>query len=73
MLSWLKRKGSKTSAPAQSAGQRSAERAVKREDDKLREVDERTGEIIAAARELRALGTQNDFAGRLRRAMGGAN
>lgn len=71
MWGWLKRKGSKT-APAPSAGQRTADRAVEHEGRKLREVERGNDEIMSAARELRALGIQNDFAGKLRRAMGGA-
>jgi hypothetical protein len=72
VLSWLKRKGSKT-APAPSAGQRTADRALAHEDRKLREADGRSSEIMSAVRELRALGVQNDFAGKVRRAMGGTN
>lgn len=72
MWNWLKRKGSKH-APARSAGQRSADRALAHEDRKLREADGLSGEIMSAARELRALGVQNDFAGKLRRSLGGTN
>jgi hypothetical protein len=69
---WLKRKGSKPGAPAVSAGQFAADKALEKEDRKLREMNGRTGEIIGAAESLKALGVQNDFAVKIRRAMGGA-
>jgi hypothetical protein len=67
---WLKRKGSKPS-PAPTAGQREADRAADREGAKLREVRKETRAIIEAAERLKALGESNDFAARIRHALGG--
>ncbi len=71
MPNWLKRKGSKP-APAATAGQDAADKALDKETQKLRKVNAKTDEIMEAAGVLKHLGDQNDFAVRLRRAMGGA-
>lgn len=71
MLSWLKGRR-KHPAPAATAGQREADKALDKETRKLRTVQGRTNEILEAAEELKALGARNDFAARLRDAMGGS-
>lgn len=71
MLSW-RRGRRKDRAPASTAGQREADRALAKEDRKLRAVRGRTSEILEAAEELKALGSKNDFAARLRDALGGS-
>jgi hypothetical protein len=74
MWSWLRRRGSKPPpGPASTAGQREADKALDKEDAKLREVQKRTGEIMSLADELQRMGRQNDFASRLREAMGGGH
>jgi len=70
-MNWLKRKGSKRPEPL-SNGEWEAHRAVAREEEKLREVHAETSEIMEAVERLKALGTQNDFARKIYKAMGGA-
>ena len=66
----LKRKTRKRHDPP-SAEQREASRAVAREDRKFREVTAETSGIMREVEELKRLGRQNDFAAKLRQAMGG--
>lgn len=70
MRSWRKRKGSKP-APAATAGQTAADKALDKETQKLRRAKVQTGGIIEAAETLKRLGQQNDFAAKIHRALGG--
>lgn len=65
---WRKRK---SKIPAATAGQNTAEKALGKAERELETVNEQTGEILGAAAKLARLGAQNDFAARLREAMGG--
>lgn len=65
---WLKRK---SKLPAATAGQDTAAKALDKAEQELETVTEQTGEILGVARKLTHLGAQNDFAARLREAMGG--
>lgn len=66
---WLKRK--ETEPPAESAGQTEADRALGRAEERLERVQGETREILATAEKLRRLGQTNDFAARIREALGG--
>lgn len=70
-MNWLKRKASRRDAPS-TAGQREAGRALAREEEKLRRITAETSEILEAAEKLKRLGSRNDFAARIHRALGGA-
>lgn len=70
MLRWLKRK--ETEPPAASAGQAEASRALDKAEQGLAEVKSGEREILATAERLTSLGRQNDFASRIRDALGGA-
>ena len=72
MRNWLRGRRKDSSGPASTAGQREADKALDKETQKLRTAEGQTDEILAAAETLKRLGEQNDFAVRLRRAMGGA-
>jgi hypothetical protein len=69
LLGWLRK--TPKQRPADS-GQSAADRAVKHEQTKLAAAHKETRKIHAEAGTLKRLGEQNDFAGKLRRAMGGA-
>lgn len=69
MLSWLR---TRRKARPPDAGQRAADKALANENKKLGAVTRESRTIREEARELKRLGEQNDFAGKLRRAMGGA-
>lgn len=71
MLQWLKRKGSKAPPPAASAGQAEASKALDKAEKGLAEVRGEEREILASAETLRRLGQQNDFAARIKNALGG--
>ena len=66
---WLKRK--KGEPHQESAGQAAADRALGRAEERLERTRDETREILATAEKLRRLGQTNDFAARLREAMGG--
>lgn len=68
-MNWLKRKASRTTPS--TAGQREAGRALAREEEKLRRITAETSEILEAAEKLKRLGSRNDFAARIHRALGG--
>lgn len=72
MLHWLKRKGSEAPPPAASAGQTEAAKALGKAEQGLAEVKREGREILATAEKLRRLGQQNDFAARIKDALGGA-
>lgn len=57
-------------APA-SVGQREADRALGAADASLEQAHHGTREVREAARELKRLGDRDDFAARIRQAMGG--
>lgn len=69
MRGWLRKKPEKRPA---CSGQQDADRAVEQERAKLAAAHNETRKIHAEAGALKRLGEQNDFAGKLRRAMGGA-
>lgn len=72
MLGWLKiRRKRMAAAPACTAGQHEANKALDAETRKLQAIRKETRTIRATAEVLKGLGEQNDFAGRLRDAMGG--
>lgn len=68
LVRWLRRR---TDHPSETAEQRRAERAVEEESRKLRKAETETGAIIEAAEKLKALGQANDFAARIKHALGG--
>jgi hypothetical protein len=67
-MRWLKRK---SEPPAATAGQATADKALDKATQELRTVNAETSEILETVGKLRRLGEQNDFAARLREAMGG--
>lgn len=69
-MNWLKRMMRRRPVPL-THGQRTARRALAREEEKLREVAAETPEIMEAVEELKLLGSQNDFAVKIFKAMGG--
>lgn len=71
MLRWLKRKGNKDMPPAATAGQVEASKALGKAEAGLERVNKEGREILASAEKLRRLGDTNDFAARIREAMGG--
>lgn len=68
MLSWLR---TKRRPHPDEPGQEAAEQALEHEDRKLGAVHRQTRTIHSEAGALKRLGEENDFAGKLRRAMGG--
>lgn len=68
MLSWLKVR--RKSPPAKTAGQKEADRALVGEDRKLAKANTETSAILEAAGALKRLGEQNDFAARIKHALG---
>lgn len=69
MLRW--KKGEKARAMPSTAGQREADRALGRAEERLEQVQNDTREILVVARRLRLLGERNDFAQRIKEALGG--
>lgn len=69
-MSWLKRKTKRT--PVATAGQHEASKALGKAEERLEQAEKRDHEIMVAAEKLRRLGDQNDFAARIREALGGA-
>jgi F0F1-type ATP synthase membrane subunit b/b' len=69
VLHWLKRRHKPD--PDCSAGQLEAEQALARESQKLAKAHTETSAILEAAGALKDLGTQNDFAARIKHALGG--
>lgn len=72
MLRWLKRKGSEPLPPAATAGQAEASKALDKAEQGLAEAKRGEREILATAETLTRLGRQNDFAARIKNALGGA-
>lgn len=68
MLSWLKVRRNRS--PAKTAGQREAEKALVGEDRKLAKTETETSAILEAAGTLKRLGESNDFAARIKHALG---
>jgi hypothetical protein len=71
-VKWLKWRTHRRPDPP-SAEQREASRAVAREDRKFREITAETSGILEEVERLKRLGSQNDFAAKIRQAMGGAS
>ena len=69
-MHWLKRKVSKRPR-LPTKGQREADRALGRAEEALRTARSETSEILESTEELKRLGRQDDFAARIREAMGG--
>lgn len=69
-MRWLKRKSDPP--PAATAGQTEATKALDKAEAGLEQVHREEHEILAAVEKLKRLGQQNDFAARIRDAMGGA-
>ena len=72
-LSGLLRRLRHPRRPAPSSELREAERIRQWTEDRLGEVRNETSEIIDVANQLKRLGEQNDFAARLRNALGGTS
>lgn len=70
-MSWLKRKSKTTVDAPDSAGQNEASRALGKAEERLEKVQDRGDEIMLAAETLRRLGDHNDFAARIKEALGG--
>lgn len=72
-MSWLKRKNKQAPEEPETpgAGQSEAIRALDKAEAGLERVQGETREILSAVRELKKLGEKNDFAARIREAMGG--
>lgn len=68
-MRWLKRRS--RPVPAATAGQREADKALEKAEQRLEETTGETRAILDAADKLRRLGETNDFAARIREAMGG--
>lgn len=71
MLSWLKRKKDKP-LPAATAGQAEAAKALDKAEAGLEKAQRDGREILAQAEKLRRMGQENDFAARIREALGGS-
>lgn len=69
-MSWLKRK--KAEDTTATAGQHEASKALGKAEERLEKVEARGDEIMSAAETLRRLGDHNDFAARIKEALGGA-
>lgn len=69
-MRWLKRKSKEP--PAASAGQTEAAKALGKAEASLERAHEGEREIMATAAKLRRLGQENDFAARIREALGGS-
>lgn len=70
-MSWLKRKKDERSATV-TPEQHEASKALGKAEERLEQAEERTREIMSAVGELKRLGDRNDFAARIREALGGA-
>lgn len=70
VVNWLKRRANKR-ITRPTAEQREAGRALADQEKKLREVTAGNPEILKEAERLKRLGSRNDFAARIREAMGG--
>jgi len=69
VLHWLKGKDKRKSAS--TPGQREADRALGKAEERLERTEDDTREILEVARKLRRLGEQNDFAQKIKEALGG--
>lgn len=69
-MRWLKRKNKPL--PAATAGQAEAAKALGKAEAGLERAHKDEREIMAAAAKLRRLGQDNDFAARIREALGGS-
>lgn len=63
----LWKKGDKTS----TTGQREADKALGKAEERLERAEDDTREILVVAARLKRLGEHNDFAARIRQALGG--
>lgn len=68
-MRWRKRRSEE--APASTAGQREADKALGKAEARLERTHEDTHEILTVADRLRHLGERNDFAQRIKEALGG--
>ena len=69
-MNWLKRT-SRRHRPEPTAGQDEADQALTEAREGLREIRKGEREILAAAEKLKRLGESNDFAARIKEALGG--
>lgn len=69
-MRWLHRKTDRV--PASTAGLREADKALGKAEARLEQVQGETPVIMEAAHRLKRLGERNDFAQRIREALGGA-
>jgi hypothetical protein len=65
------KKGKRTPAPASTAGQSAADKALGKAEARLERAQDDTHEILAVTEHLMRLGERNDFAQRIKEALGG--
>lgn len=69
-MRWPKRRSDPEQAP--TAGQREADKALDEAEKKLKRTEGSTREILVVTEHLRRLGERNDFAQKIKEALGGA-
>lgn len=69
-MNWLKRKSERKATV--TPDQHEASKALGKAEERLEQAENRGREILATAEKLRRLGDHNDFAARIREALGGA-